>query len=106
MIRTDGCRSTAVFSRAAGSTQVVPVAPIPWELPARTPLRLSNVLPEGYDTYRWTVDGTEVSHDRTLEHTFEAPGTYRLDGYATRPAATDGDRHYVHVAYEVSVKVP
>jgi hypothetical protein len=96
-------RHNQEIKRATGSTEVTPVQPTAWRVSLGATIKVEDQLPEEYRAYRWTLDGQPLVTTRGLEHRFDLPGTYRLDGYASSPTSAEEVRTHVHVAYDVIV---
>ena len=88
---------------AESQTRIEPVDALPYAVWAGFEFTI-DTLPEGYQEYQWAIDGTDVGRERVLHHTFDAPGTHRIDGYARKPISNEPDAGtYQHVVYATTV---
>jgi len=94
-------KAGATVAEWTGATTVLPEPEIAWSVKARTQVAVP--APKGYRKYDWSLDGTAVSREDTLVHTFQKPGTYRVEVYATDPAEP-GLRPRRHVVWRTTVE--
>lgn len=69
--------------RAVAHTRVVPVPPVPTEVPVNAEITF---LPApGYAKHAWSLDGQAVSTGAVLKHTFSEPGSHTIECVASSP---------------------
>ena len=94
-----------LLGESTGKTKVVPTPPIHWHVDTGEQVIIDNALPDGYQTYRWTIDGQIVSNKQQLEYTFADAGKrHRIEGFASGPPAGSGLLPKRHVVYDTVVR--
>lgn len=91
---------TECTQRAAAHTRVVPVPPVPMEVPVNTETTFS--APPGYAKHAWSLDGQAVSPGAVLKHTFREPGIHSVECMASSPGKGPA-RGFMRARYNVTV---
>ena len=89
------------IARATAHVRVVSPPEIATEIAVNTSMRYNP--PAGYRHHVWHLDGEEVSREPVLQHTFRAPGVYRVECLATGPDAGPA-QGFQRVRYRTTVR--
>lgn len=87
---------------ATGRSMVTVIAEKPVTGAVERGASLEFLAPEGYETYKWTIDGKAKGDDPVLQCKLRKPGLYSINVEA-RSNGVDGSDDYREVAYRILV---